>query len=171
MLQMEKDNNIKSVLGLSQEETAMLLGITRMQWAQFITGRRDIPVAAKLKLAEVLSTIQKNKKSTEIANKIIETEKKKAHDWLQQEFKAIKFKELELERKIKKIVEVRTDAFKALEVVHYLESKNDTSLARFIQIRANKNLNKNSLQHLEELQLKKESLQMLKLQLEKKVKI
>lgn len=168
---MEKDNNIKSVLGLSQEEASMLLGITRMQWAQFITGRRDIPVAAKLKLAEVLSTIQKNKKSTEIANKIIETEKKKAHDWLQQEFKAIKFKELELERKIKKIVEVRTDAFKALEVVHYLGSKNDTSLARFIQIRANKNLNKNSLQHLEELQLKKESLQMLKLQLEKKLKI
>lgn len=175
MLQMEKDTNIKSLLGLSQEEIGMLLGITRMQWAQFTTGRRDIPVAAKLKLAEVLSIIQNNKTNTKEAKKIIETENKKAHDWLLQEFKAIPFKELELDRKIKKTLQVREDAFKALEVAHYLELQKVTSpiesLAEFIQIRAKNTLKKNSLQHLQELELKKESLKMLKLKIMKKLKL
>lgn len=170
MLQMEKDNNIKSLLGLSQEEAAMLLGITRMQWAQFITGRRDIPVAAKLKLAEVLSTIQKNKTNPQEVNKLIETEKKIAQEGLHQELKAIKLKELQLERKIKKTDEVRKEAFSALQVVAYLESKKENSLAKFIKTRAKNTLNKHSLQHLQELQLKKESLEMLKLQIEEKLK-
>lgn len=171
MLQTEKDTHIKSLLGLSQEETAMILNITRMQWAQFTTGRRDIPVTAKLKLAEVLSNIQKNKTNPQEVNKIIEIEKKKAHDWMQQEFKAIKLKEFQLDRKIKKTSEVRKEAFSALEVVAYLESKKETSMAKFIKTRAINTLKKYSLQHLQELELKKESLEMLKLQLEKKLKI
>ncbi len=167
---MKSESNYKSLLGLSQEEAAMLLGITRLQWAQFVTGRRDIPVAAKLKLAEVLSNIKENKTVPLITKEVFETEKKKAQDWMLKEIKELEHKKIILDRKIEKSNEAREEAFKALDVVRYLESKNDISMAKFIKSRVIKTLIKHSLQHLEELELKKESYKMLKLHLEKKLK-
>jgi predicted transcriptional regulator len=166
--------NLKPILGLTQEEIAMLLGVTRVQWAHYTVGRRDLPLAAKIKLTDVLSSVQQKKTSgNEKAHHIMDAENKKAQDWLQQEFKAIPFKELELDKKINKILEIRADAFKALEVAHYIESQKEVhpieTLAEFIQIRAKNTLKKHNLQQVQELQLKKESLQMLKLQLEKKM--
>ena len=183
---MRKNKNIRDVLGITQEELAMLLGITRTQLAMYETKKRDIPLSAKQKLAELLTSLQKNKSISEYSNQIIATVKKKAHEWLQKEFKELEYKVLLLDRKIKKSMQVREEAFKALEVVQYLESKKDKEqgsalrqaqcdnlshrLAKTIKNRAEKTLNKNSLQHLYELQLKKESLEMLKLQIEKKLK-
>jgi transcriptional regulator with XRE-family HTH domain len=172
---MKKDTNLKSVLGLTQEEIAMLLGISRVQWAHFTDGRRDIPSDVKVKLAEVLSTIQKNNTKPEEVNIIIETEKKKVHDWLEKELKIIELKELVLDKKIKKITQVREEAFRALEMAHYIESQKVVSsidsLTKFIQIRAKNTLKKHSLLHLYELQLKKETLEMLKLKISKKLKL
>lgn len=168
---MKKETNLKTLLGLSQEEAAILLGVSRVQWAHFTDGRRDIPATAKVKLAEVLSSIEENKKNPDEVTKLIETEKKKAHDGLLQEYKAIPFKELELDKKIKKSIQLREEAFKALQVVHYLETKKNTGLSKFIKTRATNTLKKHSLEHLQELELKKESLQMLKLLLEKKIQI
>ena len=80
-----------------------------------------------------------------------------------------------LDRKIEKVMQVRKDAFKAFEVVQYLESKNakphEQSLAKTIKKRVEKTLNKQNLQHLHELELKKENLEMLKLIIKKKLKI
>ncbi len=43
---------------MKQEDMAMLLQINRSQWAMYTTGKRDLPVAAKLKLAEILGFLQ-----------------------------------------------------------------------------------------------------------------
>jgi transcriptional regulator with XRE-family HTH domain len=158
MLQMKKENHLKSLLGLTQEEAAMLFNITRIQWAQFSTGRREIPATAKLKLAEVLTALKNNKKSPTLTTQLLEIEKKKA-----------------LDKKIIKIQQVRGDAFKALEVANYLESQKGNTpfveMASFIQNRVKNTLKKNSLVHLQELELKKESLEMLKSKITKKLKM
>lgn len=172
---MKKENHLKSLLGLTQEEATMLFNVTRVQWAQFTTGRREIPATAKLKLAEILSAVKNNKKSPALTTQLLENENKIAQDVLHQELKAIKFKTYTLDKKIVKIQQVRADAFKALEVAHYLESEKTAShiedMASFIQIRIKKTLKKNSLHHLQELELKKESLQMLKKKIEEKLKL
>ncbi len=174
MLQMKKENHLKSLLGLTQEEATMLFNVTRVQWAQFTTGRREIPATAKLKLAEILSAVKNNKKCPELTTQLLEIENKIAQDGLHQELKAIKFKTYALDKKIVKIQQVRADAFKALEVAHYLESEKIATqiedMASFIQIRIKKTLKKNSLHHLQELELKKESMQMLKKKIEEKLK-
>ncbi len=171
---MKNEANLKSLLGLTQEEMGMLLGTSRVQWAHFIVGRRDLPLPAKIKLTDVLSHVEKNKTYSVDVTKTIETEKKKAHEWLLQELKDIKFKEYELEVKIKKITQVREEALKALQIVSYLESEKNKSpiesLPKFIKIRAINTLNKNNLQYLQELQLKKETLEMLKFKIEEKLK-
>ncbi len=170
---MKKDTTLKSLLGLSQNEASMLLEITRMQWAQFTTGRRDIPLAAKEKLSKIVTSLQKNK-FNEYTKRIIETEKKNTHDWLLKEFKTIEYKQLYLDRKIKTVEQIRKEALTALNVVVFLEEKQDNdylkNLAKNIKSRTTKTLNKNSLQHLQELQLKKDTLEMLKLKVEEKLK-
>ena len=170
---MRKNENIRDVLGITQEELAMLLGVTRTQLAMYETKKRDIPIVANQKLAEMLTTLHKNKSISEYSNTIIEKEKKDSYEWFQKEFKELEYKALLLERKIIKVKQTREEAFKALEVVKYLELKKATiheeSLSKSIKKRVEKTLSKHSLQHLEELQLKKESLEMLKLQLEKKL--
>jgi transcriptional regulator with XRE-family HTH domain len=50
---------IRELLGMKQEEIALLLEITRSQWAMYETGKRDLPTAAKLKLAEMLAFAKK----------------------------------------------------------------------------------------------------------------
>mgnify|MGYP003478183021 FL=1 len=172
---MRKKENLRDVLGITQEELAMLLSITRTQLAMYETNKRDIPLTSKEKLADILTTLHKNKSISKYSNSIIETEKKKVSEWLQKEFKDLEYKVVLLDRKIEKVIQVRKDAFKAFEVVQYLESKNakphEQSLAKTIKKRVEKTLNKQNLQHLHELELKKENLEMLKLIIEKKLKI
>ena len=173
---MKKSETLRNILGgITQEELAMLLGITRGQLSMHEIGRRDIPLPAKEKLADILTTLHKNKSISAYSNSIIKTEKKIAYEWLKKECKELEYKVLLLDRKIEKVMQVRKEAFKALEVVQYLESKNayphEQSLAKTIKKRVEKTLKKQNLQHLYELQLKKETLEMLKLQIEKKLKL
>lgn len=170
---MRKKENLRDVLGITQEELAMLLSITRTQLAMYETNKRDIPLTSKEKLADILTTLHKNKSISEPLHSIIKNEKKIVYEWLKKESKALEYKVMLLDRKIEKVTQVRKDAFKALEVVQYLESKNayphEQNLAKIIKARVAKTLNKQNLQHLHELELKKESLQMLKLQIVKKI--
>ena len=172
---MRKKENLRDVLGITQEELAMLLSITRTQLAMYETNKRDIPLTSKEKLADILTTLHKNKSISKYSNSIIETEKKKVSEWLQKEFKDLEYKVVLLDRKIEKVMQVRKNAFKAFEVVQYLESKNakpkKKKKKKTIKKRVEKTLNKQNLQHLHELELKKENLEMLKLIIEKKLKI
>lgn len=62
---MEKDKNIREILGLQQQEIAILLKVTRSQWSLYEIGKRDLPIAAKLKLAEMLAFMQKSDAKSE----------------------------------------------------------------------------------------------------------
>ena len=59
---------LRSLLGLTQNDMAQLLGIGRSQWAMFETGKRDLPTPAKLLLAEMMHSAQQGRttKRTEL---------------------------------------------------------------------------------------------------------
>jgi transcriptional regulator with XRE-family HTH domain len=65
---MKKENTIRSLLGVTQLELAMLLGVSRSQCAMFETGQRDLPLHAQQLLAEMLTYLQ----STEATAKSIQ---------------------------------------------------------------------------------------------------
>ncbi|HSD13508.1 MAG TPA: hypothetical protein VLB74_02550 [Flavobacterium sp.] len=170
---MKDATTIKSLLGLSQEEMAMLLGITRVQWALYDSGKRDIPLSAKQRLADAVSSIKKSKSTSAESQKIGEAEKKKKKDWLEREYKATEHKLRILEKKINTTENIRKECFSALEVAHYLELHQEketiTGLAQSIKTRAVQTLNKHSSQKLLGLKIKKETYKMLKLEIEKKL--
>lgn len=55
---MKRENELRKLLGISQIEMAMLLQISRSQWSMFEIGQRDLPLAAKQLLAELLQYLQ-----------------------------------------------------------------------------------------------------------------
>jgi transcriptional regulator with XRE-family HTH domain len=55
---MKKEQTITAILGITQQDVAMLLGVNRSQWSMFESGKRDLPLAAKQLLAEMLTYVQ-----------------------------------------------------------------------------------------------------------------
>ena len=62
---MEKDRKIRELLGMKQEDMAMLLQVTRTQWSMYEIGERDLPVAAVNQLVRMLAFI--HQPETELA--------------------------------------------------------------------------------------------------------
>lgn len=61
---MKKEHPIRIRLGLTQEEMATLLGITRAHWGMYEIGKRDLPPAANQLLAELLAHLQPTPRKT-----------------------------------------------------------------------------------------------------------
>ncbi|MRX42016.1 hypothetical protein GJU43_22295 [Flavobacterium sp. LC2016-23] len=57
---MKKEENLGALLGIPQEEMALLLEVNRVHWALFLTGRRSLPTAALLKLTEMLTLLKES---------------------------------------------------------------------------------------------------------------
>ncbi|MRX41745.1 hypothetical protein GJU43_20885 [Flavobacterium sp. LC2016-23] len=55
---MKKEENVGALLGIPQEEMAILLQVTRAQWSMFLSGKRSLPTAAVLKLTEMLTIVK-----------------------------------------------------------------------------------------------------------------
>lgn len=51
---MKKTTKLNKILGLTQNDTAMLMGITRTQWSMFESGKRALPLRAKILLGEII---------------------------------------------------------------------------------------------------------------------
>ena len=51
---MKDRSDIKTILGLTQNEMGMLLGMPRSNWSMFKSGQRDIPLPAKEQLAHLM---------------------------------------------------------------------------------------------------------------------
>ncbi len=173
MPQMKQTTTIKSQLGFSQEEMALLLGVSRTQWSMYEIGKRDLPLTAKEQLASILLHQQNVKETSKEKQKISVIEKQKTQEWLKQELLNIEYKKEVVVRKLLAIENKRAESFAALEVVSFLETQEQkepiVSLIKSIKIRATNTLNKNALHQLMELQMKKEQLEMLKNTLEQKI--
>lgn len=161
---------IKNVLGLTQEEMAMLLGISISQWSMFKSGKRDIPLAAKQHLTTLLQAVQKEEVS-KTTQQFLKAEQQKTNEKLKQDYLKVQLKQHRIEKEISTLENHRLECLAALEVVAYMEhQKEKTGLAASIKARALKSLNTHSLHKLEQLQLQKENLEIVKIKIEKKIK-
>ena len=171
---MKKGNNIKSILGLTQEEVATLLGISRSQWSMYEVGQRDLPKAAKIKLVELLSCAKKVKSNSKTVAKIIATEKKETIQELEKSLHILTHQIQLVEQKITVATKIREQSFSALQFINELKHSddfNDTNiLSSMIQNRVDKQLKKYSEKYLTQLLLKKEALHYQHKSLTKKLK-
>lgn len=170
---MQKGVNIREQLGVTQEELALLLKVTRSQLSMYELGKRDLPIAAKKQLAELLlyvkeqSTTQKKVKSVMkeevlLKKSIIE---KLIHTNLHHQIKVGRA----LDRFEKKLEAGQA----SLNLIDFLENKTvkkekDTDL--LLKSMKSKSLNvvkKSNLATLTKLQIQKEVLEAEKMVLER----
>ena len=85
---MTTTNNLKTQIGLTQDEMALYLGVTRSQWSMYTIGKRKLPITAMEKLAELLHHLQEV------------TEKKQKANWFE---KNSKITESKLKNKLAKM--------------------------------------------------------------------
>lgn len=171
--QMKNTDNIKSKLGLTQEEIGMLLGIGKGTWSMYDSGLRDLPLSAEKQLIILLSHLQHTKESSLEKQKFLAAEQEKTQGWLKQEHSKLQYKEQLLNRQLLDIESKRTKCFAALELIHSLETKEiefSFDILKEIKARLTNTLNKYSHCQLQKLQMRKEHLELLKNSLEQKMK-
>lgn len=162
---MKNNNTIRALLGITQEDLALLLKVTRSQLAMFETGKCDLPVAAKLQLAEMLQYVQEIK-SQGVQNlpllKKQEEQKKKVVAKL---VLINQHKQLILEKKMKSLVKKNEVRLAKISLTGFLEQqflKKDASenqLLKSIGAKAQLELENKGWALLIQHQIKKEVLQ------------
>ena len=152
----------------------MYFGITPGHWSMINIGKRSLPIEGTIKLAALLQHLKNKKPLSEARQQLDKAENEKLLQKLQQDTTDIRFKLYKLTKKISVIENIRKECFAALEVADFLDKQEEKhsigSLSRFIRLRAMKTLKQHDLYSLTELQLKKESLEILKTTLEIKIK-
>ncbi|ESU21407.1 hypothetical protein FEDK69T_24740 [Flavobacterium enshiense DK69] len=171
---MKKTPELKNILGLNQEEMGMLLGIHRTQWTMFKSGDRSLPLHAQQQFGALLQGTQNEKVSKE-GQQLLKEEQHKAKEKLKREYQKVQIKLLRTEREIGIVENHRQECLVALKVVEFLANQEEYAvspdLIKIIKTRATRTLSRHSLHKLELLQLQKETLEMLKLKMEKKLNL
>ncbi len=169
---MKSPTALKNVIGLTQEEAAMYFGVTEGHWSMFAIGKRDLPLESTIKLGDLLQHLKEEKPVSEARQQLDKAELENLQHKLQYDYTTVKMKLYRLTKKISVLENIRTECFAALEVADFLDNQKEKqpfdTFTESIRLRALKTLKQHDLYALTELQLKKESLEILKTTLEKK---
>lgn len=162
---MKEKQNLKSMLGLSQDEMASYLKVNRSQWSMYQAGQRDLPLEAKVKFIKLLEHLKYSKETSELKQSKLNSDKEKTAKWILEKRINIKQKQYYLEKEIVTLKRKRNECFAAFEVIHYLEKQleNESAklLAQKIKSRITTTLNRYPLYRLEEMELQKEGLKLM----------
>lgn len=158
---MKKLENIRSILGITQENLALLLEVTRSQLSLYEIGKRNILIAAKKQLTEMLAYMQdENSKLTTISN-LMKTQELARTNTLKQMLQDNHYKKLLLEKKIKILEEKQAFNFNTIHLMRYLDNtKNpNNQFIKAIETKGLTELENNSLALLTKYEIEKEVLQ------------
>lgn len=155
---MEKKETITALLGTTQEEMAMLLQITRAHWSMYESGKRNLPQAASIKLAEMLAHVQSAKaKSSKHPSQL---EEKETKEKLQTLLNENNYQQFIMEKKIAGIEKKQAATASALHLLNYFENNKDIheshtkSLLPTLDARTKKDIQRNGLPTLVTYQIK-----------------
>lgn len=169
---MNKSQSIKSVIGLTQEEAAMLFKVNKSQVGMFVIGKRSLPTEAMLQFTNMLQHLQEDDQNAAAVKDIFIAEQKNKVEWLQREQMRLQIQQTKTEQQITAMEAKRADCFIALKAISFLEKQKNENiqLLESIKTRVRFTLKKNSLQYLEELHLKKDQTEFLRNRIAEKLK-
>lgn len=167
----KKRGDLKNILGLTQEEMAMFLGVGMSQWNMFKSGKRHLPLEATLKLNALLQSVQKEKGVSDDARKLLAKEELETKKQLQEDEIKIEARLRRIQKEMAIIENNRTESFAALQTISQLEKMDvvNEGLVLIIRKRALQTLEKYNRHSLEELQCKQQSLEVMKKRIQEKL--
>ena len=169
---MKKNENIRNILGISQEIFALLLQVSRSQIAMYELGKRSLPIHATIKLTKYLLLIKNYKiKTNNKDNSVIL--KKPLYEMLLQKNK---YQQIKIDKEISTISKKHKSANSSKEIISYLTkkenniSKKDLTILNSIITKKKNAIIYNYETIYLKLQLKKEVLKYEEKLLEKELK-
>lgn len=162
---MKKHDNIRDLLGITQEDLAALLKISRTQLSMYEIGKRELPSTAIIQLADMLRYLQEDaSKSADTTSLLKEQaiQKEKAFEEMRKENH---FKQLVVEKKLNVLEKKYKANLSAFQLMKYLEKQDtengklESHLLKTIERKALAELNKNGLAMITKYKIEKEVLQ------------
>ncbi len=161
---MKSNNNFRALLGIKQEDLALLLKVTRSQLSMYELGKRDLPVVAKLQLAEMLQHVQESKtqrvRRLPLEKKQVDEKKRVVAGLLQ----INQHHQHTLDKKIKALEKKQETSVAKMSLAgyleqHYLKKDIEHHLLKSIGAKAQKDLEEKGWALLLQYQIKKEVLE------------
>ena len=97
---MKKRENIRDAFGISQEDLAIVLKVSRSQLAMFETGKRQLPSTALLQLAEILRYLQEDASKSADTTSLLKAQAIQKEKALEHLVKENHYKQFALEKKL-----------------------------------------------------------------------
>lgn len=173
MAKKKRTESYKALLGFTQEQLAMVLKVSYSLFAKYEHGTRNIPLASRQLLAEMLQYMC----GPEPKTTGLEEQHSQKQIEIQRMLRENQYQQLSTTRKIENMEEKYATNIKALQLVQFLTLRDDKSdkdragILRHIAAKANKALKTHGLANLIKLKIKLELLQREKELLEAEVEM
>ena len=169
---MEKPQTIRGLLGLTQKELALVLGIDRTVYVKYESGSRDLPLKAKRLLAEMLQYVQ----NPELASKVLPhtaMQNDKKHRQLQRLLKENEYQLLVITKELAAVEKAYNGSVNAMHTLDFLTNHDSIAIPEYllnsISRRAAAVMEKSGQDELIKCQMKRETLEFEKLFIEYKL--
>lgn len=162
---MKKHDNIRDLLGITQEDLAALLKISRTQLSMYEIGKRELPSTAIIQLADMLRYLQEDASKSADTTSLLKEQAIQKEKALEEMRKENHFKQLVLEKKLNVLEKKHKANFSAFQLTKYLEKQDtengklESQLLKTIERKAFAELNKNGLAMITKYKIEKEVLQ------------
>jgi transcriptional regulator with XRE-family HTH domain len=162
---MRKYDNIRDLLGITQEDLAALLKISRTQLSMYEIGKRELPSTAIIQLAEMLRYLQEDASKSADTTSLLKEQAIQKEKALEEMRKENHFKQLVLEKKLNVLEKKYKANFSAFQLTKYLEKQDtengklESQLLKTIERKASAELNKNGIAMITKYKIEKEVLQ------------
>ena len=162
---MKKRENIRDAFGISQEDLAIVLKVSRSQLAMFETGKRQLPSTALLQLAEILRYLQEDASKSADTTSLLKAQAIQKEKALEHLVKENHYKQFALEKKLNVLEKKYNASLSAFQLMKYLEKQDvkkeefEKLMAKIIERKALADLEKNVLAMLTKYKIEKEVLQ------------
>jgi transcriptional regulator with XRE-family HTH domain len=168
---MKKEYTICTLLGITQQDLAMLLGVSRSQCAMYELGQRDLPLPAKQLLAEMLTYVQSHENA---AKSTTPPPQKAKLQQLERLLRDNEFQQLLVARKIAVATKKQQAHARLLQLTIFLSTRNTGKHAtpqvhQVLVAKASPALEAQFSDAVAELQHRQELLELEKLLLESRV--
>ncbi|WP_136667660.1 helix-turn-helix transcriptional regulator [Flavobacterium sp. H122] len=157
---MASSSDFRNALGISQEEAAMLLGVSRSQFSLFELGKRSLPTKAMVAYVEMWSYVQEKAKLDVDKNTHTALDKEKIKIALEAQLAEMQYKQKFLQKKIVATEVKYKKAQAALHLVDYLRNKsnpNQEDFIRLLEMNARKKMEKHGVVAQTKLQIELKS--------------
>jgi len=119
---MKKSEGISALLGISQSDMAVLLQVSRSQYAMYELKERDLPLSAKIMLTALLGQVQQSKSAPKVMPVVAQQEQLK-QNLLERQLKENTYQQIKATQKLAKMEQVYNAQLQVLALVDFLKTQ------------------------------------------------